>query len=103
MHTDVRATVDSNDTVAEMAAAQVENQACEIDFVDVELRCREQLKADTERSAILIGGEVVAVDDHVAVIGRGEYEGDGASGIGHESLLLKCVSGRKEGPVRTPD
>ena len=75
------APVDCDHAVAEMAAAQVENQECEFDFVEIELRCREQLKADAVNSAIGINSEIVAIDDHVAVVGRGENEGDGASGI----------------------
>jgi hypothetical protein len=83
VHADVGAAVDGDHAVAEMPAAAVEQGQGEAHLFFVETRSVEDLEPD----AVAAGGighlVIIAIDDHDAMVARGQDEGDRTWWKGH--------------------
>src|SRR5262249_42763683 len=85
VHADVGAAIDGDDAVAITASAQVQKREQERNVARIVGGIFQDLVADAEAGIIRPPDLVEAVDDHRAVFGRGEDEGDLAGRIAHRA------------------
>ncbi|MFM0052393.1 hypothetical protein [Caballeronia grimmiae] len=77
MNSDIRPAIDRENAIAEMVPAQFEQLQNERNLAGIETRCIEQLMTDAIRETVL-KRDIVSIDDHGAVIRRGENVSNGA-------------------------
>jgi hypothetical protein len=85
MHANIGAAIDGDDAGAVTAVPQVEQCQQQADVSRIVGGILEELKADAEGGIVRPAIFVKAIDDHRAVLGRGENERKLAGRIGHRS------------------